>query len=80
MPRRSGVPKRDVLPDPVYGSKVDFDTVQHKLYALAQIQWHIYDSNELISGLVLEYQNIHSAEFMNGQGVISNDDGDVNDC
>ena len=22
MPRRSGVPKRDVLPDPVYGSKV----------------------------------------------------------
>ena len=23
MPRRSGVPKRDVLPDPVYGSKVE---------------------------------------------------------
>lgn len=22
MPRRSGVPKRDVLPDPIYGSKV----------------------------------------------------------
>ena len=22
MPRRSGVPKRDVLPDPVYGSKI----------------------------------------------------------
>ena len=22
MPRRSGVPKRDVLPDPVYNSKV----------------------------------------------------------
>ena len=22
MPRRNGVPKRDVLPDPVYGSKV----------------------------------------------------------
>lgn len=62
----------------VYGSKVDFDTLQHKLYALAQLQWHIYDSNELISGLVLEYQHIHSAEFMNGQGVISNDEGDVN--
>ena len=25
MPRRSGVPKRDVLPDPVYGSKVMLD-------------------------------------------------------
>ncbi len=23
MPRRGNVPKRDVLPDPVYGSKVD---------------------------------------------------------
>ena len=22
MPRRSGVPKRDVLPDPIYNSKV----------------------------------------------------------
>ena len=23
MPRRSGVPKREVLPDPIYNSKVD---------------------------------------------------------
>ena len=61
-----------------YAGKVNFDTMQHKLYGLAQLQWHIYDSNELIAGLVFEYQHIHSAEFTDGQGTVSNDDNEVN--
>ena len=32
MPRRSGVPKRDVLPDPVYGSKVITKLVNQIMY------------------------------------------------
>jgi len=51
-----------------YANKVNYDTMQHKLYALAQVQWHIYDANELIAGLVLEYQHIQSNDFMNGNG------------
>ena len=29
MPRRGSVPKRDVLPDPIYGSKVVTKLVNH---------------------------------------------------
>ncbi len=59
-----------------YGSKVNFDTTQHKLYALAQLQWRIYDANELIAGLVFEYQHIQSNDFMDGNGKpIKNDSG-----
>ncbi|MBR4986783.1 MAG: TonB-dependent receptor [Proteobacteria bacterium] len=61
-----------------YAEKVNFDTMQHKLYGLAQAQWRIYEANELIAGLVLEYQHIQSAEFMNGQGVVSSEDDEVN--
>ncbi len=50
-----------------YSSKVNFDTYQHKLYALSQVQWRIYDDNELIAGLVLEYQHINSPDFKTGQ-------------
>ena len=32
MPRRSGVPKRDVLPDPVYNSKVVTKLVNQIMY------------------------------------------------
>ena len=32
MPRRAGVPKRDVLPDPVYGSKVVTKLVNQVMY------------------------------------------------
>ena len=32
MPRRSGVPKRDVLPDPVYGSKVVTKLINQVMY------------------------------------------------
>ena len=56
-----------------YGEKkVDFETMQHKLYGLAQIQWRIYEQNELIAGAVFEYQHIHSDDFMNGSGIPDN--------
>ena len=32
MPRRGGVPKRDVLPDPVYGSKVVTKLINQIMY------------------------------------------------
>ena len=32
MPRRSGVPKRDVLPDPMYGSKVVTKLINQVMY------------------------------------------------
>ena len=49
-----------------FNQKVNFNTLQHKLYALAQVQWNIYESNELIAGAVAEYHNIHSPEFSDG--------------
>lgn len=57
-----------------YANKVNFDTMQHKLYGLAQVQWRIYEANELIAGLVLEYQHINTAEFADGQGMVSSKD------
>ena len=44
----------------------DIDTYQHKLYALAQVQWRIIDSNELVAGLVLEYQHIEADDLTKG--------------
>lgn len=46
-----------------YDDKINFDAFQHKLYALAQAQWRIYDANELIGGLVMEYNYITTPEF-----------------
>ena len=52
-----------------YKDKINYDTMQHKLYALAQVQWRIYEANELIAGLVFEYQHIKTPEFMNGEDI-----------
>ena len=46
--------------------KKDIETLQHKLYALAQVQWRIYEANELIGGIVLEYQHINADDLTNG--------------
>ncbi len=46
-----------------FEKKINFNTMQHKLYGLAQLQWKIYEQNELISGIVLEYHNIRAPEF-----------------
>lgn len=47
--------------------ETDFDSLQQKLYALGQVQWRIYDANELIGGVVLEYHNIDAGgEFNSG--------------
>lgn len=50
-----------------FAEKINFNTMQHKLYGLAQLQWRIYDQNELISGIVMEYHNIHAPEFEYGE-------------
>ncbi len=52
-----------------YKDKINYDTMMHKLYALAQVQWRIYEANELIAGLVFEYQHITTPEFMNGKDI-----------
>lgn len=44
----------------------NFDSLQQKLYALAQVQWRIYEANELIGGVVLEYHNIDAGNEFNG--------------
>lgn len=55
----------------------DFDSLQQKLYALAQVQWRIYEANELIAGVVLEYHNINAdGEF--GAGGQGGDNKDYN--
>ncbi|MBQ1265691.1 MAG: TonB-dependent receptor [Proteobacteria bacterium] len=53
-----------------YEDKVNFDTYQHKLYALAQTQWHIYENNELIGGVVAEFHHIQAPELGNETPII----------
>ena len=48
-------------------------TFQHKLYALAQFDWQIYQSNSLVAGLVMEYQYIHADDFINGNQLLTSD-------
>ncbi len=51
MPRRSGVPKRDVLPDPVYGSKVVTKLINQIMYdgKRGTAQNIVYDAFTLMS-------------------------------
>ncbi|GEM_PF-1958813 len=58
-----------------FDKKIDYDTYQHKLYALAQVQWRIYEANELIAGVVAEYQHINSPDFINATSYTTKDDG-----
>ena len=51
MPRRSGVPKRDVLPDPVYGSKVVTKLINQIMYdgKRGTAQNIVYDAFKIMS-------------------------------
>ncbi len=50
MPRRAGVPKRDVLPDPVYNSKVITKLINQVMYdgKRGTAQTIVYDAFEII--------------------------------
>ena len=50
MPRRSGVPKRDVLPDPVYGSKVITKLVNQVMLdgKKGTAQARVYDAFDIV--------------------------------
>ena len=50
MPRRAGVPKRDVLPDPVYGSKVITKVINQVMYdgERGTAQTIVYDAFNII--------------------------------
>lgn len=50
MPRRAGVPKRDVLPDPVYGSKIITKLINQVMYdgKRGTAQTIVYDAFEII--------------------------------
>jgi len=51
MPRRSGVPKRDVLPDPVYNSKVITKLINQIMYDGKKgiAQSIVYDAFEIVN-------------------------------
>ncbi len=51
MPRRGGVPKRDVLPDPVYGSKVVTKLINQIMYdgKMGTAQNIVYDAFNIMS-------------------------------
>ena len=51
MPRRGGVPKRDVLPDPVYGSKVVTKLINQIMYdgKRGTAQNIVYDAFNILS-------------------------------
>lgn len=50
MPRRGGVPKRDVLPDPVYHSKVVTKLINQVMYdgKKGTAQRIVYDAFEIV--------------------------------
>ena len=52
MPRRSGVPKRDVLPDPIYNSKVLTKLINQIMYdgKRGTAQQIVYGAFEIIEG------------------------------
>ena len=60
-----------------FKNKVNYETMQHKLYGLAQIQYNFYEANELIAGVVLEYHHINSPEFSNGSSLLFDDNSDL---
>ena len=51
MPRRGGVPKRDVLPDPVYNSKVVTKLINQIMYdgKRGTAQTIVYDAFNIMS-------------------------------
>ena len=60
-----------------FNNKVNYETMQHKLYGLAQIQYSFYKSNELIAGAVMEYHHINSPEFSSGSALLFQDNSDL---
>ncbi len=52
---------------------INSQTFQHKLYALAQFDWQIYEANSLIAGLVFEYQYIKADDFIHGNQLLTSD-------
>ena len=54
-------------------SNLNQQTFQHKLYALAQFDWQIYEANSLIAGLVMEYQYIKADDFIHGNQLLTSD-------
>lgn len=50
------------------------ETYQHKLYALAQFDWQIYENNALTAGLVFEYQHITADDFIKGNPLLTTGD------
>ena len=52
MPRRSGVPKRDVLPDPIYGSKVVTKLVNQIMFdgKRGTAQQIVYGAFDIVKG------------------------------
>ena len=68
MPRRSGVPKRDVLPDPVYGSKVITKLVNQVMLdgKKGTAQAIVYDAFDIIkSKLSLEPMDVFNQALEN---------------
>ncbi len=59
--------------DSAEGLNTDFKAFQHKLYALAQVNWQILKTNQLIGGLVMEYQHIDSGDFVDGNSLLVGD-------
>ncbi len=57
----------DVLTDPRYPSRLDekvtYVTDQHKLFSIAQMQWRLFTTNELIVGLGGRFEAIAAPEF-----------------
>ncbi len=68
--------KSSALPDG-FEDKINFTENQHKLYLLGQFQWRIYDENELIAGLGIEYNHISSPIFSTYNTPNYNKDGDL---
>ena len=60
MPRRGGVPKRDVLPDPVYGSKVVTKLINQIMYdgKRGTAQNIVYDAFKTMSEKLGAYRRL----------------------
>lgn len=73
MPRRNGVPKRDVLPDPLYGSKVITKLVNQIMLdgKKGTAQAIVYDAFEIIKEkLNLEPQDVFNQALENVKPVL----------
>lgn len=73
MPRRNGVPKRDVLPDPMYGSKVITKLVNQIMLdgKKGTAQAIVYDAFDIIKGkLNLEPMDVFNQALENVKPVL----------